>query len=114
MRGLPWWRVAAGITVLAGLGYIGANLTPIYWSNLKLQQFVEAAAQSRENQHAAEDVIRVQVLEKAHSLGLPVRSDNVQVLRTQNGMRIDVRYVAPVDLPLYTVNLHFYPGAGRR
>jgi hypothetical protein len=29
-------------------------------------------------------------------------------------MRIDVRYQVRVDLPGYTVNLHFYPGAGSR
>jgi hypothetical protein len=30
------------------------------------------------------------------------------------GTRIDVRYNARVDLPLYTVDLHFYPGAGSK
>ena len=30
------------------------------------------------------------------------------------GLRIDVRYVVRVDLPVYTVDLHFHPGAGAR
>ena len=27
-------------------------------------------------------------------------------------IRIDIRYFVTVDVPGYTVNLHFYPGAG--
>jgi len=29
-------------------------------------------------------------------------------------MRIDVRYFVRVNLPAYTVDLHFYPGAGSK
>jgi hypothetical protein len=114
MRGVPRWRVAAGVAVLAVLGYLGAHLVPIYWRNLELQQFVETAAQTPEIQNLPEEVLRVQVMAKAQSLGLPVRGDNIRVLQTDAGVRIDVRYIARVDLPLYTVNLHFYPGAGAR
>jgi hypothetical protein len=108
------WRIGAGVVVLAGLAYLGANLGPIYWRNLELQRFVEEAAQKPENQHKPEGVLRAAVIEKAHELRLPVRYDNVRVVRTETGTRIDVRYVARVDLPLYTVDLHFYPGAGSK
>jgi hypothetical protein len=29
-------------------------------------------------------------------------------------VHIEVRYAVRVDLPFYTVDLHFYPGAGSR
>jgi len=38
----------------------------------------------------------------------------VQIVRSQGGLRIDVRYFVRVTLPGYTVDLHFYPGAGSR
>lgn len=108
------WRMAAGIAVLGAMAYLGANLAPIYFRNLELQRFVEETAQRPESQSAPEGVLAAAVMEKAQELRLPVRYDNVKVVRTEVGTRIDVRYNARVDLPLYTVDLHFYPGAGSK
>lgn len=108
------WRMAAGAAVLAAMAYLGANMIPIYWRNLELQHFVEETARRPEMQSASEGTVRDAVIEKAQALRLPVRPDNIKVVRTQDGTRIDVRYVARVDLPLYTVDLHFYPGAGSK
>ena len=47
------------------------------------------------------------VLAKARSLSLPVTASNVQIIRTGAEVRIVVRYVVKVDLPGYTVELHF-------
>lgn len=108
------WRVAAGIAVLAALAVFAALFTPIYFRNLKLQQFVEETTQRVENQSKSDDLLRTWVLDKATTLDLPVRADNVHIKRMPDGMRIDVRYVVRVNLPFYTVDLHFYPGAGSR
>jgi hypothetical protein len=51
------------------------------------------------------------VLEKAASLGLPVKAGDVHIRREGEAMRIEVRYIVRVDFPLYTVDLHFYPGS---
>jgi hypothetical protein len=56
----------------------------------------------------------VAVLEKAAFLGLPVKAENVLIKRSTDSIRIDVRYFVRVDFPIYTVDLHFYPGAGSR
>jgi len=87
---------------------------PIYLRHLEFQRFVEQSARSVENRTRPDDLVRVQVLQKAAALGLPVRADNVHIRRSDDELRIEVRYVVRVDLPLYTVDLHFYPGAGRR
>jgi hypothetical protein len=54
------------------------------------------------------------VLSKARELDLPVKEDNVHIIRSPEGLRIDVRYFVRVTVPGYTVDLHFYPGAGSR
>jgi hypothetical protein len=61
-----------------------------------------------------DDSIRQTVLTKAIELDLPVKADNVQINRLPDNLRIDVRYFVRVNLPGYTVDLHFYPGAGSR
>ena len=108
------WRVAAGAAVLAALVLIGIRLIPIYIRNIELQQFVEEVTHRAATPTSSDDVLRTWVLDKAADLDLPVKATNVQIERSADNVRIDVRYVVRVDLLLYTVDLHFYPGAGSR
>ena len=106
------WRMVAAAAVLTALLAFTAMFAPIYYRNLELQNYVSGVAQRVENQTSSDDVLRTWVLNKAHALDLPVKEDNVHVIRSKEGVRIDVRYFVRVDLPGYTVDLHFYPGAG--
>ncbi|MBZ5725348.1 MAG: hypothetical protein LAP87_10150 [Acidobacteriia bacterium] len=114
MNRVPRWRVAAGVLVLAILGGFVALFTPIYFHNHQLQDFVAALTHRVENQTKSDDLLRTAVLDKARQLDLPVTEDEVHIFRSPDGLRIEVRYLVPVNLPGYTVNLHFYPGAGSR
>jgi hypothetical protein len=107
-------RQAAGLAVLAILVFLGARLIPIYLHNQELQQFVEDVAHRAVAPTSPDDVLRSWVLAKAADLELPVVADNVHIQRAPGIVRIDVRYMVRVNLPLYTVDLHFYPGAGSR
>ena len=114
MSRVPRWRIASAAVVLAALLAFTAMFAPVYYRNLELQNFVSGVAQRVENQTNSDDVLRTWVLDKAHELDLPIKEDNVQVIRSRVGVRIDVRYFVRVTLPGYTVDLHFYPGAGSR
>ncbi len=107
-------RQAAGVAVLAILVFLGVRLIPIYIHNQELQQFVEDVTHRAAAPTSSDDVLRSWVLSRAADLELPVVAGNVQIQRTAESVRIDVRYVVHVNLPLYTVDLHFYPGAGSR
>jgi hypothetical protein len=111
---VPPWRIAAGIAVVLAILLFAIVFTPIYYHNLQLQTFVANLTQTAAGQTPADDALRTRVLAKANSLNLPVKADDVHILRTSEGLRIDVRYFVTVNLPGYTVNLHFYPGAGSR
>jgi hypothetical protein len=108
------WRIAAGCLVLAGILFFAFRAGPIYISNLKLQNYVGEITRNVSNRAESDDILRGLILEKARILGLPVTADNVHINRSEEGLRVDVRYVVRLDLPAYTVNLHFYPGAGSR
>jgi hypothetical protein len=111
---VPRWRIAAAIVILAGLlGFLGM-FAPIYFRNVELQHYVSGMTQIVENTQKSDDLLRAQVVDKAHELNLPVAEDNVHIQRLPDGMHIDVRYFVRVTLPGYTVDLHFYPGAGSR
>ncbi|PWU01273.1 MAG: hypothetical protein C5B51_23110 [Terriglobia bacterium] len=112
MNKVPRWRIAAAIAILASLAFFAAMFAPIYFHNLELQNFVSDLASRPDTPTKSDDLLRTWVLDKAHGLDLPVRADNVRIARSREGMRIEVRYFVRVNLPVYTVDLHFYPGAG--
>ncbi len=114
MTPVPRWRIAAGIAVLAVMAFLLAVFTPIYVHNLQLQNYVAGLTQSVGNPTRTDGELRDMIVQKAHTLRLPVTEDNVQIIRSTGAVRIDVRYLVPVKLPGYDVNLHFYPGAGSR
>jgi hypothetical protein len=111
---LPRWRIAAGCLVLAALVFMAILFAPLYVRNMSLQNYVDGITHRVENYGKSDDVLRGWVLDKAHELNLPVTEDNVHILRSGGAVRIDVAYMVTVHAPLYTVNLHFYPGAGSR
>ena len=114
MKRLPRWRIAAALLIVAGLATFAVRIGPTYLHNLQFQNFVGDLAAHPENRSQPDDLLRSQVLEKARVLDLPVKPDNVRIFRNPDRLRIDVRYIVRVDLPGYTVDLHFYPGAGSR
>jgi hypothetical protein len=111
---VPRWRIVLAGVILAGLAGFLALFAPIYLRNLRLQSYVSALTQNVENAKRSDDLLRTQVLDKAQELELPVAADNVHIRRSADRLNIDVRYFVRVDLPGYTVDLHFYPGAGSR
>ena len=114
MNPVPRWRIAAAVLVLAALLGFGVMFAPIYVDNLKLQTYVEEITRRVDSQNQPDEALRQNVLRKAHELDLPVKADNVHITHSPEGLRIDVRYFVRVTVPGYTVDLHFYPGAGSR
>jgi hypothetical protein len=110
---VPRWRVAAAAGILAALAGLLAVLSPAYFHNLNLQNYVTAVTRDEAERFKPDDALREQIVEKAKELGLPVAPENVRITRAGDGgvEHIDVRYFVDVNLPGYTVKLHFYPGA---
>jgi Domain of unknown function (DUF4845) len=109
--GAQFWRVAAGIGVLVVMAAIGVLLIPPYIENWKLQSFINQLAEDPAIAQKPPEMIRANIVDKAASLGLPVHTDDVRVTKSGDAFRIDVLYVVHVDLPIYTVDLHFRPKA---
>lgn len=114
MNRIAPWRIAVAIVILAGLVFFAVMFAPIYLHNMQLQNFVGELTARPDTPSKSDDLLRTWVLDKAHELDLPVKADNVRITHSYEGTRIDVRYFVRVDLPGYTVDLHFYPGAGSR
>jgi len=113
VNALPRWRIAAAAGILAALVGLVAVLAPTYFHNLDLQSYVSGLTREPGERNRSDEALRVQIVDKARELGLPVNADDVRITRAVDGKleHIDVRYFVDVNLPGYTVKLHFYPGA---
>ena len=109
--GAPLWRKVAGVGVLLIMAAIGVPLIPPYVENWKLQSFLNQMAQDPATAQKTPDILRANIIDKAASLGLPVHTDDVRVTQSGDGLKIEVLYIVRIDLPIYTVDLHFRPAA---
>jgi hypothetical protein len=109
---LPRWRIAAAFLILGALAYFLALFAPFYLRNWQMQSFVANLTQNVESPPRSDQALLDAVMQKARQLGLPITEDEVHVTHPPDAIRIDIRYFVTVDVPGYTVNLHFYPGAG--
>lgn len=107
------WRWVAGAAVLAVLGGFGVLLIPHYQRNVEFERALEGIVRQGTSVAVGDEVLRARVLDRAAALGLAVQAGQVRVRRTSGGLRIEVRYAAPVELSIYTVDLHFRASAGQ-
>ena len=107
-----FWRLAGGIAVLAVLAAVAVLLVPPYYENWKLQRYLDGLAEDPAMSTTPPDAVRDKIVHQAAALGLPVHSDDVRVTRQDGALRVEVLYIVKIDLPVYTVDLHFRPGAG--
>jgi len=105
-------RLIAGAAVLLILIGLGVVLIPPYATNWQLQSYVNDLVEDPSTAKRPAEAVRVQVLNKAAALGLPVSSDDVHVAVSEGRLKIDVLYMLQVNVAGYAVDLHFRPGAG--
>lgn len=105
--------MVAGILVLVALVAFGVLLIPSYYKNWELQGVLDDVVASDRNLNRPAELLQVDISNQAAQIGLPVRPDQVKVVQAPNRLKVDVAYFVRIDLPLYTVDLHFHPGAAR-
>jgi hypothetical protein len=106
-------RTAAGVAVLIGLLGFGALLAPVYYRNYQFSQSLSDLVVDSDVVKQSDEALRAAVVDRAAQFGLKVHSDQVRLGRRDRRLRIEVRYKVPVDMSLYTVDLHFRPSAAR-
>jgi len=104
-------RLIAGVLVLAALVAFGLLLVPSYYRNWQLQGYLSDTVEAPANRNRPAGMLQVDVSNAAARIGLPVRPDQVRVVQSPDRLKLEASYFVRVDLPLYTVDLHFHPSA---
>ena len=99
------------VAFFVALTYSGAKILPVYVDNYQLQDYIQGQTPYWLTQRASADVIRKTILAKAVDLDLPIGEDDVTVEADQNKVTVKIDYTVPVDLKVYTLQLHFTPSS---
>jgi len=101
------FKALLSLAFLAALIYFGVKTIPVYVNDYQLNDYIYNQVPFWMTQHATADAIRNNVLARAQDLDLPLAPENVTVEVTMNRASVSIDYHVPVDLKVYTLQLHF-------
>ncbi len=105
------WRLAAGALALVFMATVATQVAPPYVQNLRFQRRLERIVQQAAASGRSDDLLRVDILNEAARLGLPLRESQVRIRRTPGRLEAEALYAVPVGRLAYAVDLHFRPRA---
>ncbi len=94
------------LVILAGIGFAGSKLVPIYWNYLSMQNPVKEAAMAAVRP-GKEAEVRVALIARAKNLGVDLAEDAVEFAQDGNQVMVRVAWEVPLDLILYRRTLRF-------
>jgi len=101
------FKAILSLAFLAALIFASIKIIPVYVNNYQLQDYLQTQTPFWLTQHASADAIRKNVLAKAQDLGLPLAAEDMTVEANPNRVSVSIDYHVPVDLKVYTLQLHF-------
>jgi len=93
-----------GVLVLCLFIYLGVKVIPVMINVYEFRDSIEEQARFAAMPHHDDDIVKNNILHKAHELDLPVGAKDVLVSRTSSRIDIKVKYTVPIATPVYTYN----------
>ncbi len=95
-----------GLIVLAISIYLGVKVVPVMINGYAFRDYLEEEARFAGLRNRDEEV-KKRVLRKAQDLDLPITAKDILISRTSTHFDIKVKYVVPIETPVYTYNWNF-------
>ena len=95
------------LAFIAAVIYSGFKIIPVYVDDYQLNDYIYTQTPFWVNQHIPADVILKNVLAKAEDLDLPLAAEDVSIDANMDKVAVRIDYHVPVDLRVYTLQLHF-------
>ena len=102
------------LAFIAAVIFACFKIIPVYVNNYQLNDYIQSQTPFWLTQRATVEGIKKVILAKAADLDLPVAADDITVVANQNIVKISIDYHVPVDLKVYTLQLHFTPASENR
>jgi hypothetical protein len=91
--------------------FSGIKVIPVYVNAYELDDYIRTQTPYWLTQRVSSDAVRNSILAKARDLNLPISAEQVKVEATGGRVTVSLDYTVPVNLIVYTLQLHFAPSA---
>ena len=86
--------------------YLAFKFIPIYVAAYDFDNAIKTQAQYSGSMKT-NDVLLTELLTKAQDLELPIKKENLKILRTTSRITISAEYVVPIETAFFTYNWRF-------
>jgi predicted membrane protein len=103
---------AIAYTVLLVIAvFVAFKTLPPYVSEYQLSNKMDEVARFAVVNRYSEDQIRDNIFKEVQDLDIPAKREDIKVSATQQVVKISLDYTVPVDLLVYSTELHFSPSS---
>ncbi|MGB2589999.1 MAG: hypothetical protein WBG02_13875 [Candidatus Acidiferrum sp.] len=91
--------------------FVAFKVMPPYVAEYQLSNKMDEQARFAVVNRYSEDQIRDIIYKEVQDLDIPAKREDIKITATQQVVRISVAYTVPVDLLVYSTELHFSPSS---
>jgi hypothetical protein len=91
--------------------FVAFKVVPPYVSEYQLSNKMDEVARFAVVNRYSEDQIRDNIYREVQDLDIPAKREDIKVTATQQVVKISLDYSVPVDLLVYSTELHFSPAS---
>jgi hypothetical protein len=110
-RGAGKLKVIAFAAIVILALYAAFKLVPPYVSEYQLQDKMQEQARFGVVNRYTDEQVRESIFKVVQDLDLPVKREDIKVTVTQAFVKVSLDYTVPVDLLVYSTELHFSPSS---
>lgn len=109
--GASRFKTVLALAFLAAVVYCGIKIIPVYVNAYELDDYISTQTPYWLTQRVSTDSVRNSILAKAQELNLPISPDQIKINASGARVAVSLDYTVPVNLIVYTIQLHFAPSA---
>jgi hypothetical protein len=90
--------------------FVCYKIVPPYYANYEFEDWLKTQVPFLMVNHTSDDALIAAILKETKNEGMPVTKENIKIIQnTSQGINVQIDYNVPVDLVVYSTNLHFTP-----
>jgi hypothetical protein len=100
-------KALIGVMVIVAGFYVAWNMIPPYFHNGQFQEELDDVARHASYKNISDDDLRQMVIDKAKSMDIVLKEDQVTISHGGAGLAITVKYSVHVDMLVHPTDLDF-------
>lgn len=102
------------LLILTVIGYFAVHASDAAFNYYRFRDAMQQEARFAHRPRRTDEVIKARLRALVDSIGLPPQAREIDVRRSESGIRISADYAEEIDFPFFTKRIEFHPRAERR